>query len=70
MNLDKDLKKLDNLIVELDNKSLSIEESLDIYNKAIILAKKCVEEISSSKGKLELLTKELERINLDGEIDE
>lgn len=70
MNFEKDLEKLEKIVEKLENETLSIEDSLKLYNEAINLGKKCVTAIKESKGKLELLNADLSRINLDGDVEE
>ncbi len=67
MNFEKKMQKLEAIVAELENKSLSIDESLKLYNQAVLLAEDCIKEIKEGKGKLELLTENLNRINLDAE---
>lgn len=66
---EKELTELEGMVARLESGTLSIDESLEVFNSAIVLAKNCIRGINESKGKLELLTKELKRIDLDGEID-
>lgn len=65
MNFETDLVKLEKLLKKLEDNKLSIDESLKIYEEAIELSKKCVDSINNSKGKLSLLTKELNKIEFD-----
>lgn len=65
MNFETNLKKLENLLNKLENEQTSIDESLKIYEEAIALSKKCIESINKSKGKLEILTQELNKINFE-----
>jgi|AGTN01.1.fsa_nt_gi Exonuclease VII small subunit. len=67
MDIEQDIKKLDAIVAELSNKSMTLDDSLKLYGEAVTLAKKCVDGIKESKGKLELLTAELEKIDLDSE---
>lgn len=69
MNLEKEIEKLDKLVTKLENESLSIDNSLEIFNEAIEAAKVCLAGINESKGKLELLKNEAQRIefNLENE---
>ncbi|MGI6593965.1 MAG: exodeoxyribonuclease VII small subunit [Christensenellales bacterium] len=65
MNFETNLKKLENLLNKLENEQTSIDESLKIYEEAIALSKKCIESINKSKGKLEILTQELNKIDFE-----
>lgn len=69
MNFEKDLARLEAIVAELENKSLSIDESLALFNEAVTAAKSCIEGINAGKGKLMLLTQELKKINLEVELE-
>ena len=70
MNFEHNLQKLEALVESLQNPALGMDESLKIYAEAIELSKTCIDELRSKKGKFELLTKELERLNLDVDVEE
>ena len=69
MSFEKNIEKLEKLSTKLENESCSIDESLKLYDEAIALAKVCMGELDGYKGKLELLTKDMNnvisRVNLD-----
>lgn len=67
MNIEKDIEKLNKLVSKLESDSLSIDASLDAFNEAIETAKTCLAGIRESKGKLELLKNEVERIELQAD---
>ncbi len=69
MSFEKDLEKLEKLVNKLESETLSIDESLKLYNEAITAGKNCIASLRASRGKLELLNKDLSRIDLDGEAD-
>lgn len=67
MEFEKNFQKLKKLVDKLEGENLGIEESLKLYDEAIKLGKSCIDSLKESKGKLELLNKDLSRITLDGE---
>lgn len=69
MSFEKDLEKLEKLVAKLESDTLSVDESLKLYNEAINAGKNCIASLKESRGKLELLNKDLSRIDLDGEVD-
>ncbi len=69
MSFEKNLEKLETIINQLEQESLSLDDSLKLYGEAIKLGKVLIDEIKESKGKLELLNEDLSRINLDGDLD-
>ncbi len=70
MGFEQDITKLDKMLVKLEQGKLSITESLKVFEEALSLSEKCVEEINTNRGKLELLTAQLERLNLDVECED
>jgi exodeoxyribonuclease VII small subunit len=64
MSLENDIIKLDQLVNQVESGSLSLEDSLAIYEQAIILAKECLKTISEKKGKLFELSKDLQSSEL------
>ncbi len=67
MEFEKNFQKLKKLVDKLEGENLGIEESLKLYDEAIKLGKSCIDSLKESKGKLELLNKDLSRITLDSE---
>ncbi|HHX48967.1 MAG TPA: exodeoxyribonuclease VII small subunit [Clostridiales bacterium] len=65
MDFEANLAKLESLLNKLENEQTTIDESLKIYEQAITLSKKCIDSINKSKGKLEMLTQELNKIDFD-----
>ena len=61
--------KLENVTKKLDDKDVSLEESIALYNKGIELSKKCLESLNESKGKILLLTDELKKLTEEFSID-
>ena len=61
--------ELENVTKKLDDKDVSLEESIALYNKGIELAKKCLESLNESKGKILLLTDELKKLTEEFSID-
>lgn len=67
MDFEKNFQKLKLLIDRLEGENLGIEDSLKLYDEAIKLGKSCIDSLKESKGKLELLNKDLSKISLDPE---
>ena len=65
MNIEKEIEKLDALVGKLENETLSIDDSLAVFNEAIESAKTCLAGIKEGKGKLELLKSAAERLELE-----
>jgi Exonuclease VII small subunit. len=54
--------ELEGIVKKLEGQKVSLEESLELFGKGIELSKKCLEFLSDSKGKIELLTDELTKL--------
>lgn len=67
MDFEKNFQKLKLLVDRLEGENLGIEDSLKLYDEAIKLGKSCIDSLKESKGKLELLNKDLSKISLDPE---
>ena len=67
MVFEKNFQKLKLLVDRLEGENLGIEDSLKLYDEAIKLGKSCIDSLKESKGKLELLNKDLSKISLDPE---
>jgi exodeoxyribonuclease VII small subunit len=65
MDLENKIKKLEEITTSLESKSLSIDESLKLYNEAIELSKTLVDALSETKGKLKILNENLELLDVD-----
>ena len=52
------LKKLEQIVEELEGGELSLEESLKQYEEGVHLSKLCARRLEEAKKKLELLVKE------------
>ena len=61
--------ELENVTKKLDDKDVSLEESIALYNKGIELSKKFLESLNESKGKILLLTDELKKLTEEFTID-
>jgi exodeoxyribonuclease VII small subunit len=65
MNIEKEIEKLDALVARLENETLSIDDSLALFNEAIESARICLAGIKEGKGRLELLKDAAERLELE-----
>lgn len=70
MGFEQDIAKLDKMLAKLENGKLSINDSIKVFEEALTLSESCVAEINKNRGKLELLTAQLERLNLDVECED
>lgn len=69
MELEMQLKKLEETAEKLDDKSLPLEEAIRLYEEGVGLIRKCMDNLNESKGKIEIIRSDLnEMLKRDGGI--
>ena len=70
MTFEQMYAKLDEIVKKLEGQGVGLEESIKLFNEGLELSRKCLESLNQSKGKILLLTDELnkltEEFNPDG----
>lgn len=70
MTFEQMYAKLDEIVKKLEGQGVGLEESIKLFNDGLQLSRKCLESLNQSKGKILLLTDELnkltEEFNPDG----
>lgn len=64
MNYEKNIKELEGILQKLNDEKMSLDESLKLYATGIELARKSLEELNQFKGKMEILDKQLNELNI------
>ena len=62
LEFEKTMQELDEIVKKMESKDTTLDESLELFNKGLEKSKACMDSLTKSKGKLELLVKELEGI--------
>lgn len=62
MNFETAYSKLEEIVKELEGQNVSLEESIALFNSGIELSKECLKFLNESKGKIQLLTDELNNL--------
>ena len=57
MKFEEALKRLEKIVEELENGSLSLDDSLEKYEEGIRLSKMCAKKLEVAKKKVEILLK-------------
>lgn len=70
MNYEKNAKELEQIIKKLSEEKIGVEEGLNLYEQGLKLAKESIKELNEAKGKMEILNKELEKIQVETEVDD
>lgn len=64
MKFEENLKQLEMAVEELEtNQNLSLEKSMELFEKGMTYAKDCYEEIRKTQGKLQILNEELQKFD-------
>ena len=56
-SFEDDLKRLEEIVEQLEQGNVSLEDSLRIYEEGIVLSKRCMTRLSQAERKLEVLRK-------------
>ncbi len=70
MNYEKNAKELEQIIKKLSEEKIGVEEGLNLYEQGLKLAKESIKELNEAKGKMEILNKELEKLQVETEVDD
>lgn len=70
MKYEKNVKELENIVAKLSDEKLNLEESIELYSKGLLLAKDSIAELDALKAKIELLNKDLSKLELQIEEDD
>ncbi|MCI6946046.1 MAG: exodeoxyribonuclease VII small subunit [Clostridiales bacterium] len=62
MNFETAYSKLEEIVKKLEGQNVSLEESIALFNSGIELSKECLKFLKESKGKIQLLTDELNNL--------
>ena len=62
MNLEEKIAKLDSLASQIEDESVTLEKSLEIFEQSVQLASECMTALNDSKGKLVVLQEKVRKI--------
>lgn len=60
MELEKKLKEIEDITSRLESPDLSMDEGIKLYEQGTMLAKECLAELNSAKGKINIIKKEID----------
>jgi exodeoxyribonuclease VII small subunit len=60
MKLDENMKKIEEIVSSMENPELSIGDGLKLYEQGVELAKECLSELNTIKGKVTAIKKDLD----------
>lgn len=59
MNFEESMILLQEIVNKMEDKNTTLDESLELFNNGVKLSKQCISLLDESKGKVELLVKQL-----------
>lgn len=64
-NLETKLEELNKCVEIINDENTSLEKSIDVYEKAVLLSKECYDILKNASGKIQELSKQLENTVTD-----
>ena len=61
MDFEDKIKELQDITTKMENADLSMTEGIALYEKGVVLAKECYEELNNVKGKVNVIKQDLEK---------
>ena len=65
MSLEEDIKRLDQIVADMDKEELTLDQSLNLFKEGIELAKKCATFLNEKKGELKVLDEQLKELDVE-----
>jgi len=62
MEFEKNLSELEKLVTKMQDKNISLNEGIALYEKGIGFTRKALDELSSSRGKIVALKQEMDKL--------
>ncbi|MDR1906198.1 MAG: exodeoxyribonuclease VII small subunit [Clostridiales bacterium] len=62
-DFEKIIAELESLTKRLEDPNVNLSESIELFNQGVALSKKCLKELDESKGKISILTDEINNIS-------
>jgi exodeoxyribonuclease VII small subunit len=57
-NFEESLKKLENIVAQLEQGELALEDSLKLFEEGVGLSAACKQELDAAEGKVQMLIKQ------------
>lgn len=58
LSFEKALSRLETIVEKLDDESLSLEESIELYEEGIVLSKQCTQTLEEAELRIEKVNEE------------
>ncbi|MDR3293008.1 MAG: exodeoxyribonuclease VII small subunit [Clostridiales bacterium] len=69
-DFDKSISELETITARLESPNITLSESIELFNKGVLISKKCLEVLEESKGKISELTDEINNISKPFELQD
>ncbi|MDR2047247.1 MAG: exodeoxyribonuclease VII small subunit [Clostridiales bacterium] len=70
IDFDKAVAEIEDITKRMEDPSISLTESIELFNEGVVLSKKCLEVLEDGKGKIMLLTDEVNNVSKPFDVDE
>jgi len=61
MSFEDKIKELQAITTKMEDSNISMSDGVALYEKGVLLAKECYEELNSVKGKINVIKQDLEK---------
>ena len=65
MDFEKKLNELQEICGQMEDENLSLSKGLELYEKGVMIAKECYQELNSVKGKVTVIKQDLDKFKED-----
>ncbi|MCL2234105.1 MAG: exodeoxyribonuclease VII small subunit [Firmicutes bacterium] len=62
MEFEKNLNELEKLVAKMQDKNISLNDGIALYEKGITLTRKALDDLGSSRSKIVLLKAEMDKL--------
>lgn len=62
MTFEEALEKLNNIKDKLENKDITLEDSIKLYSESVEYTKLCLDELKSTEGKISVIKAEIDKL--------
>lgn len=69
MSFEQMYAELDAIVKKLEGQGVGLEDGIKLFNDGIEISRKCLESLNESKGKIQLLTDELNKLTEDFKVE-
>jgi len=64
MEFEKKLLKLDEIVGKLENKDISIDDGIKLFEDGLNITKDCLKDLNEAKGRIAIIKEEMGKLNI------